>query len=101
MAGNTTRSETISRRPAALLSDRAPRTSTHDGSRHGGSALTAHPSTIEVAVEDRSPEHPRPRTPNLQYGTGGFGWHMVNDLAHTTITPTPEGGKTIRVLLPR
>ncbi|WP_405783890.1 ATP-binding protein [Streptomyces sp. NBC_00859] len=65
--------------------------------RHGGGTyalrLTAHPSAIEVAVEDPSPEHPRPRTPNLHYGTGGFGWHMVNDLAHTTITPHPRAAR--------
>ncbi|MFD5149330.1 hypothetical protein [Streptomyces sp. NPDC058401] len=42
------------------------------------------------------------RVPPTCNGTGGFGWHMVNDLAHTTaITPTPEGGKTVRALLPR
>ncbi|CAM5675753.1 ATP-binding protein [Streptomyces avidinii] len=74
--------------------------------RHGGGTyalrLAAHPTTIEVTVEDHSPQHPRPRTPDLKHGTGGFGWHMVNDLAHATVvTPTPEGGKTVRALLPR
>ncbi|MFF1411546.1 ATP-binding protein [Streptomyces sp. NPDC058289] len=74
--------------------------------RHGGGSYTlrlaVHPDTIEVAVEDSSPHPPRMRTPDLVDGTGGFGWHMVNDLAHATIvTPTPEGGKTVRALLPR
>ncbi|MGW9369588.1 ATP-binding protein [Streptomyces xanthophaeus] len=74
--------------------------------RHGGGAytlrLTAHPHCIEVAVEDPSPRTPRMRTPDLVDGTGGFGWHMVNDLAlATVITPGPEGGKTVRALLPR
>lgn len=74
--------------------------------RHGGGAyalrLAAHPNTIEVSVQDYSPRPPRMRTPDLVDGTGGFGWHMVNDLAHTTtVTPTPEGGKTVRALLPR
>ncbi len=73
--------------------------------RHGGGAYTlrlaAHPGTIEVAVEDSSPHPPRMRTPDLVDGTGGFGWHMVNDLARATVvTPTPEGGKTVRALLP-
>ncbi|MFD5888720.1 ATP-binding protein [Streptomyces sp. NPDC060334] len=74
--------------------------------RHGGGShtlrLTAHPDTIEVAVDDSSPRMPRPRTPDLIRGTGGFGWHMVNDLAHAiVVTPRPEGGKTVRALLPR
>ncbi|MFK0050094.1 ATP-binding protein [Streptomyces sp. NPDC090741] len=74
--------------------------------RHGGATctlrLTAHPGSIEVAVEDPSPHPPRKRVPDLHHGTGGFGWHMVNDLALATdVTPTPEGGKTVRALLPR
>ncbi|MGW6613365.1 ATP-binding protein [Streptomyces erythrochromogenes] len=74
--------------------------------RHGGGAytprLTAHPHCIEVAVEDPSPRTPRMRTPDLVDGTGGFGWHMVNDLAlATVITPGPGSGKTVRALLPR
>ncbi|OKK21965.1 ATP-binding protein [Streptomyces sp. CB00455] len=74
--------------------------------RHGGGAYTlhlaAHPGTIEVAVEDPSPDAPRLRTPDLTGGTGGFGWQMVNDLARATIvTPGLGGGKTVRALLPR
>ncbi|MEY2233837.1 MULTISPECIES: ATP-binding protein [Streptomyces] len=74
--------------------------------RHGGGAYTlrlaAHPGTIEVAVEDPSPRMPRMRTPDLVDGTGGFGWHMVNDLAlATVVTPRPEGGKSVRALLAR
>ncbi|MFD9336313.1 ATP-binding protein [Streptomyces sp. NPDC060028] len=74
--------------------------------RHGGGSYTlrlaAHPGVIEVAVEDPSSDLPRMRTPDLVDGTGGFGWHMVNDLARATvITPLPEGGKTVRALLPR
>lgn len=74
--------------------------------RHGGGAyalrLAANPDTVEVSVEDSSPHPPRMRTPDLVDGTGGFGWHMVNDLADATVvTPTPEGGKTVRALLPR
>ncbi|MEV7729072.1 ATP-binding protein [Streptomyces sp. NPDC087917] len=74
--------------------------------RHGGGhyalRLAARPSGIEVAIEDPSPHAPRLRAPDLQHGTGGFGRHMVNDLAHhVAITPGPEGGKTVRALLPR
>ncbi|MFD9479022.1 ATP-binding protein [Streptomyces nojiriensis] len=74
--------------------------------RHGGGSYTlrlaVHPDTIEVAVEDSSPLPPRMRIPDLVDGTGGFGWLMVNDLARATVvTPTPEGGKTVRALLPR
>ncbi|MFB7781148.1 ATP-binding protein [Streptomyces vinaceus] len=74
--------------------------------RHGGGAyalrLTAHPHCVEVAVEDPSPRPPRMRVPDLLGGTGGFGWHMVNDLSlATAVTPGPGGGKTVRALLPR
>ncbi|MFD3471251.1 ATP-binding protein [Streptomyces sp. NPDC058682] len=64
--------------------------------RHGGGAtlrLAAHPGAIEVAVEDR-PRLPRARTPDLVDGTGGFGWHMVNDLAHHVgVTPGPKAAR--------
>ncbi|MBT2472147.1 ATP-binding protein [Streptomyces sp. ISL-66] len=74
--------------------------------RHGGGTytlrLTVHPGIIEVAVKDPSPHPPRMRTPDLVDGSGGFGWPMVNQLATATvITPTPEGGKTVRALIPR
>ncbi|MCY0929043.1 ATP-binding protein [Streptomyces sp. H27-H1] len=74
--------------------------------RHGGGTytldLTAHPDSIEIAVHDPSPQAPHMRTPDLAGGTGGFGWHMVNDLSRSlTVTPTREGGKTVRALLPR
>ncbi|MGY4394707.1 ATP-binding protein [Streptomyces sp. TE12347] len=74
--------------------------------RHGGGAytlrLTAHPSCIEVAVENPSPRMPRMRAPDLVDGTGGFGWHMVDDLSlATAVTPGPGAGKTVRALLPR
>ncbi|WP_339134995.1 ATP-binding protein [Streptomyces sp. f51] len=74
--------------------------------RHGGGAyalgLSAHLGTIEVAVEDPSLRMPPRRAPVLVDGTGGFGWHMVNDLTLTTfVTPGPGGGKTVRALLPR
>ncbi|MET7646069.1 ATP-binding protein [Streptomyces sp. NPDC005426] len=68
--------------------------------RHGGGTctleLTAHTDSIEVAVHDLSPQAPRMRTPDLNGGTGGFGWPMVNRLARTTaVTPRPSGGKTV------
>ncbi|MFF3432266.1 hypothetical protein [Streptomyces sp. NPDC002602] len=43
---------------------------------------------------------PRTRAPDLVGGTGGFGRHMVNDLARDTlVTPRPFGGKTLRARL--
>ncbi|MFD3924095.1 ATP-binding protein [Streptomyces sp. NPDC058595] len=74
--------------------------------RHGGGTwtlrLTAHPGLVEVAVDDPSPQAPRMRTPDLNGGTGGFGWPMVNRLARTTaVTPRPSGGKTVSALLAR
>ncbi|MGR8008522.1 ATP-binding protein [Streptomyces hypolithicus] len=72
--------------------------------RHGAGTctldLTAHPDSIEVAVHDSSPQAPRMRTPDLNGGTGGFGWPMVNRLARATaVTPRPSGGKTVSALL--
>ncbi|WP_405748053.1 ATP-binding protein [Streptomyces sp. NBC_01525] len=74
--------------------------------RHGGGTctldLTAHPDTIEVAVHDHSSQAPLMRTPDLNDGTGGFGWPMVNRLARTTaVTRHATGGKTVSALLPR
>ncbi|WP_189602428.1 ATP-binding protein [Streptomyces lateritius] len=74
--------------------------------RHGGGTctldLTAHQDSIEVAVHDPSPQVPRMRTPDLNGGTGGFGWPMVNRLARTTaVTRQAASGKTVSALLPR
>jgi len=64
--------------------------------------LTAHPDSIEVTVHDHSPQAPRMRTPDLNDGTGGFGWPMVNRLARTTaVTRQADGGKTVSALLAR
>ncbi|WP_405843044.1 ATP-binding protein [Streptomyces platensis] len=72
--------------------------------RHGSGPcaldLTAHPGSIEVAVHDGSPQAPRMRTPDLNGGTGGFGWPMVNRLARATaVTRRTTGGKTVSALL--
>ncbi|MFC5959175.1 ATP-binding protein [Streptomyces pratens] len=74
--------------------------------RHGGGAYTlrlaVHSDTIEVAVDDPSSQVPRMRTPDLNGGTGGFGWPMVNRLARaTTVTRRPSGGKTVSAFLAR
>jgi anti-sigma regulatory factor (Ser/Thr protein kinase) len=74
--------------------------------RHGGGTctldLTAHPDSIEVAVHDPSPQAPRMRTPDLNGGTGGFGWPMVNRLAlATAVTRRMPYGKTVSALLAR
>ncbi|MFD9082941.1 ATP-binding protein [Streptomyces erythrochromogenes] len=74
--------------------------------RHGGGGYTlrlaVHPGTIEIAVENPCPRMPRMRAPDLVDGTGGFGWHMVNDLAlATVVAPGPGSGKTVPALLPR
>ncbi|MFD9505017.1 ATP-binding protein [Streptomyces sp. NPDC060035] len=74
--------------------------------RHGGGTyllrLTANPDLIEVAVGDPCSQAPRMRAPDLNGGTGGFGWPMVNRLAHSTkVTHRPSGGKTVSALLAR
>jgi hypothetical protein len=64
--------------------------------------LAARPDGIEVAVHDHSPHAPRMRTPDLEVGTGGFGWPLVNRLATATaVTHRTTAGKTVSALLPR
>ncbi|MEU5090609.1 ATP-binding protein [Streptomyces sp. NPDC021356] len=64
--------------------------------------LTAHPDSIEVAVHDPSPQVPRMRTPDLNGGTGGFGWPTVNRFSRATdVTAAPSDGKTVCAFLPR
>ncbi|MFI6002248.1 ATP-binding protein [Streptomyces sp. NPDC051366] len=72
--------------------------------RHGGGTctleLTAHAEGIEVAVHDPSPHAPRMCTPDMDGGTGGFGWPMVNRLARATaVTRRASGGRTVSALL--
>ncbi|MEU1128028.1 ATP-binding protein [Streptomyces sp. NPDC005899] len=74
--------------------------------RHGGGRYTlelgAAPDAVYASVSDPSPSAPRERTPDLNGGTGGFGWHMIRRLARgVAVTKAPGGGKTIRVRLPR
>lgn len=74
--------------------------------RHAGGTctldLTAYPDSLEVAEHDHSPQAPRMRTPDLNGGTGGFGWPMVNRLARATaVISRPSGGKTVSALLTR
>ncbi|GAA1536145.1 hypothetical protein GCM10009730_51680 [Streptomyces albidochromogenes] len=68
--------------------------------RHGGGRytleLSADEDAMRVAVSDLDPAHPREVTPDLNGGSGGFGWHMVRRLTdEVTITPSPRPGKTI------
>lgn len=63
--------------------------------------LTASPEGVEVAVHDSCPQGPRLRVPDLHGGTGGFGWPMVNHLAHVGTVTRQAGGKTVSALLPR
>ncbi|QIY56356.1 ATP-binding protein [Streptomyces sp. RPA4-5] len=74
--------------------------------RHGGGRYTlqlfAGPDTLTAAVSDLSSAAPRERTPDLNGGSGGFGWHMIRHLtSHLAITPAPGTGKTIHAQLPR
>ena len=74
--------------------------------RHGGGRytleLSATPDLLTAAVSDPSPALPRERTPDLNDGSGGFGWHMVRRLStELTVSHAPSAGKTIRARLPR
>ncbi|MFD4029170.1 ATP-binding protein [Streptomyces sp. NPDC058637] len=74
--------------------------------RHGGGQFTlelsATTDTVTVAISDPSPVPPRERAPDLNGGSGGFGWHMVRRLTtDLTVTPGPGAGKTIHARLSR
>ncbi|WP_069169963.1 ATP-binding protein [Streptomyces griseus] len=73
--------------------------------RHGGGRFTlrlgATADAVHVAVSDPSPLAPRERTPDLNGGTGGCGWHMIRRLASdVAVTGGPGGGKTVHIRLP-
>ncbi|MEN8649213.1 ATP-binding protein [Streptomyces sp. 21So2-11] len=74
--------------------------------RHGGGRYSlemfANPHAVTVAVSDPSPTRPRERAPDLNGGSGGFGWHMVRRIACTVwITSGPAPGKTVHALFAR
>ncbi|MFI7385571.1 ATP-binding protein [Streptomyces sp. NPDC049813] len=70
--------------------------------RHGGGvtrfSARVHDGALLVEVSDPSPQEPLLR-PNDPAVPGGFGWMMVNNLAHTVTVETGERGKTIRAEL--
>jgi anti-sigma regulatory factor (Ser/Thr protein kinase) len=70
--------------------------------RHAGEVralrLGAGPRALRVTVEDPSGDRPRLRRPDLTGRSGGFGWHMIQNLADTVaVLPVPDGGKAVRV----
>ncbi|MFE3249128.1 ATP-binding protein [Streptomyces sp. NPDC059209] len=74
--------------------------------RHGGGRytlkLSASPGTVTAAISDPNPAPPRGRAPDLNGGSGGFGWHMIRRLTDDLIiTPGPGPGKTIHARLTR
>ncbi|MDG9702597.1 ATP-binding protein [Streptomyces sp. DH37] len=56
--------------------------------------------SIQITVGDTNPAPPRPRADDLHGGTGGFGWPIVQRLAHHTEVPARAGGKEIHAFLP-
>lgn len=74
--------------------------------RHAGGVtalrFAADGGTLHVSVRDPSPVPPGERPPDLSGYGGGFGWPLVRHLAReVTVTPSSDGGKDIRVALPR
>ncbi|MFD3656468.1 ATP-binding protein [Streptomyces sp. NPDC058620] len=74
--------------------------------RHGGGRytleLSASPDEVSAAVSDPSHTLPREVSPDLNGGSGGFGWHMVRRLTDSvTITAGPGSGKTINAVIVR
>ncbi|MCZ2523505.1 ATP-binding protein [Streptomyces sp. NPDC059506] len=69
--------------------------------RHGGGVwnlrLHADASDVRLEVRDRGRGMPRPRLPDMEHGTGGFGWHMVHELAdRIEVVRLPWRGKAVR-----
>ncbi|MHA6763999.1 ATP-binding protein [Streptacidiphilus sp. PAMC 29251] len=63
--------------------------------------LTQDPEQVTIAVSDGIATLPMPRSADLAGGTGGFGWHLLKELArYVRITLTPHG-KTITAVVPR
>ncbi|WP_217215188.1 ATP-binding protein [Streptomyces sp. AC550_RSS872] len=67
-----------------------------------GFELRADPGTVTVSVEDASPDPPRPRRSErtAQWGPGGFGWPLIQELSADVDVCTRPGGKTVRAVLP-
>jgi anti-sigma regulatory factor (Ser/Thr protein kinase) len=64
-------------------------------------SLTQGHEQVTIAVSDSFASLPVPRSADLTSGTGGFGWHLLRNLArHVRITARPDG-KTITAVLPR
>ncbi|MEV1024968.1 ATP-binding protein [Streptomyces sp. NPDC050264] len=70
--------------------------------RHGGGitrfSARVHDGALLVEVSDLSPQVPRPG-PHDPTVPGGFGWMLVNNLAHTVSVEAHDGGKTVRAAL--
>ncbi|MER5730808.1 ATP-binding protein [Streptomyces sp. NPDC002138] len=75
--------------------------------RHVGTVtsmeLRADRHHIQVVVEDPGPAHPQGRAPDLTGRSGGFGWPMIQRLAHhVTVARARTGtGKAITATLAR
>ncbi|MGK5447397.1 ATP-binding protein [Streptomyces radiopugnans] len=58
------------------------------------------PGGVQVTVRDTSPTPPRPRAGDSIHGAGGFGWPIVQRLAHRTEVLPYRDGKEIHAFLP-
>ncbi|MEO3751457.1 ATP-binding protein [Streptomyces sp. B6B3] len=58
------------------------------------------PDGVEILVGDASPRRPRRQT-RRPAAAGGFGLELVDQLARSvSVRATPEGGKTVRAVVP-
>ncbi|MFP8903363.1 ATP-binding protein [Streptomyces atacamensis] len=58
------------------------------------------PGGVRVTVRDTSTTLPRPRTPDVDGGAGGFGCPIVQCLAHRLEALPHQDGKEIHAVLP-
>ena len=70
---------------------------------HGPGTLTliAHSDGLDITVTDPSPDLPHARVPDIEDGTGGWGWHLITAACdRLDAAPNAAGGKTVHAHLP-
>lgn len=57
--------------------------------------LDSDSTALTITVADTGDAFPVARTPDLERGTGGMGWHLVHRLAETVQVRLQPSGKTV------
>jgi anti-sigma regulatory factor (Ser/Thr protein kinase) len=71
--------------------------------RHAGGVtglrIVFRDGTVEITVQDASPEWPAERGHAGDWTPGGFGWPLVRRLAEVTVTALGDDGKLVRATM--